>query len=96
MELGSREGVAASVQLGSLDPSDVVVQLLHGPVGANGELQRSVTVDMEVVEGGTGTALRYYGSFECREPGLYGFTVRVMPVHRDLATPREMGVARWA
>lgn len=96
VELGSREGVAASVQLGSLDPSDVVVQLLHGPVGANGELQRSVTVDMEVVEGGTGTALRYYGSFECREPGLYGFTVRVMPVHRDLATPREMGVARWA
>ncbi len=101
VELGSREGVTASVQLGSLEASDVVVQLLHGPVGANDELQPTAAVDMEPVdmepvEGGPGGSHHYYGSFECRDPGLYGFTVRVLPVHRDLASPSEMGVARWA
>ena len=44
VDLGSSKKVEAVVALGLLDQRDVEVQLLHGPVGANEELQPSAAV----------------------------------------------------
>ena len=40
--------------------------------------------------------LRYEGVLSATSAGRYGFTVRVVPHHPDLATPAELGLAAWA
>ena len=39
---------------------------------------------------------KYNGSFACEHAGRYGFSVRVVPAHPDLADPVEMGCIVWA
>jgi starch phosphorylase len=39
---------------------------------------------------------RYRGQVSCDRAGRYGFTVRVVPAHVDLATPVELGLVAWA
>ena len=105
VDLGASKKVEAVVALGQLDQRDVEVQLLHGPVGANEELQPAAVVTMELVgldepgpgEGGEAKNLhRYSGSFGCEQAGRYGFTVRVVPSHPDLRTFAELGCVAWA
>ena len=47
---------------------------------------------MERLDGGS---LRYRGAFTCDAAGRYGFTVRVVPSHPDLAASAEMGRIAW-
>ncbi|MBI2709304.1 MAG: alpha-glucan family phosphorylase [Actinobacteria bacterium] len=89
--LGAARTVSAEVHLGDLAPADVEVQLLHGPVGAEGELDGFTVATMEAGPDG-----RWQGSFRCDRPGRYGFTVRVVPHHPDLVRPLELGLVRTA
>jgi starch phosphorylase len=93
--LGAERAVEAFVALGALTPDDVAVQLVHGPVGQNDEIEPGTVTTMtpSATDGG---GLRYHGSFTCATAGRYGFTVRVVPYHRDLATPLELGRVAWA
>jgi starch phosphorylase len=96
-DLGADRTVRAEVTLGELTDDDVSVQLLHGPVGPNDELTGTQTVAMRL--GGPGSDegdYRYEGAFSCSQAGRYGFTVRVVPSHPDLATPAETGCVTWA
>jgi starch phosphorylase len=97
-DLGSMKKVEAVVALGTLDENDVEVQLLHGPVGANEELQPVHTVTMELIglDESEPSARRYAGSFPCDQAGRYGFAVRVVPSHPDLTTFAELGCVAWA
>jgi starch phosphorylase len=98
-ELGAKRRVDAVVVLGSLDEGDVTVELAHGPVGADGELTAASITPMSTMgpaSSGEGAAVRYTATFACEQPGRYGFTVRVVPSHEDLASASEMGLAAWA
>jgi starch phosphorylase len=95
-ELGEAREVMAQVSLGELDPSEVIVQLLHGPVGQNDELSPAEVVAMSVDGTGSEGHLHYKGSFTCERSGRYGFTVRVVPANDDLVTPVELGRVAWA
>jgi starch phosphorylase len=97
-DLGAGRVVEAVVALGELDPSDVVVQLVHGPVGQNDEIDRTATqiVHMAPVGGEANEHSRYRGEFTCEQAGRYGFTVRVVPSHPDLASSAELGRIAWA
>jgi starch phosphorylase len=106
VDLGASKKVEAVVALGQLGQNDVEVQLLHGPVGANEELQPAAIVTMDLVgldepqpgagSGGEGKNLhRYSGSFACDTAGRYGFSVRVVPSHDDLRTFAELGCVAW-
>jgi starch phosphorylase len=94
--LGTDRSVEVEVELGSIQPSDVAVQLLHGPVGQNDELDHPTiaTMDTTSTDGPSGT--RYRGTFSCERAGRYGFTVRVVPAHGDLVSPVELGRIAWA
>jgi starch phosphorylase len=97
--LGTTRAVEAVVVLGRLEPADVEVQLTHGTVGQNDEIEQAEVVTMHPVadgEVGPGTRVRYRGEFPCDTAGRYGFTVRVVPAHLDLATPLELGRIAWA
>jgi len=94
--LGTERVVEAEVALGELGPDDIAVQLVHGPVGQSDEIDDPALVTMEAI-GRTPTGnLRLRGRFCCDRAGRYGFTVRVVPAHPDLASPVELGRIAWA
>jgi len=98
-DLGGTRSMEAVVDLGTLDPADVAVELVHGPVGNTDEIVEPATAPMTlVVPADTGASFtgvaghhRYEGTFSCERPGRYGFTVRVVPSHPDLLTWAELG-----
>ncbi|HEX2700540.1 MAG TPA: alpha-glucan family phosphorylase [Acidimicrobiales bacterium] len=96
-DLGTEREVRATISLGKLTGENVMAQLVYGPVGPNDELVSPTKVAM-TLEGPDGPPGRhsYVGRFSVEQAGRYGFTVRVVPAHPDLATPVEMGCVAWA
>jgi starch phosphorylase len=91
-DLGTARRVEAVVELGALAPGDVAVELLHGVVGPNDEIDSPQRMTMDPA----GDDGHYVGEFGCETAGRYGFTVRVVPAHTDLTTPLELGQIAWA
>ena len=96
-DLGTEREVGAVVSLGKLTGHDVAVQLLYGPVGTNDEIASPTQVAMVLRGPGDSPGHhRYVGRFSVEQAGRYGYTVRVVPSHPDLASPVEMGCVAWA
>jgi starch phosphorylase len=96
VDLGVEREVTAEVQLGSLTTDDVAVELLHGPVAAGDELTSTERVGLELTGAPEpGGLARYRGSFRCDQAGRHGYTVRIVPAHRDLVDPVETGCVAW-
>jgi glycogen phosphorylase len=93
--VGDRRALQATVRIGELSTHDLSVQLVHGRVGANGELVDPAIEAMHVESCTDGVCI-YQGSFTSGRAGLYGFTVRVVPSHEDLADAMDMGLIAWA
>jgi len=94
--IGDERTVDAIVSLGALSGADVEVQLVHGVVGQADELESPRLTTMTEIEQLDGGLARYRGTFSCDAAGRYGFTVRVVPAHADLAASAEMGRIVWA
>jgi len=94
--IGDERTVDAVVRLGALSGEDVAVQLVHGAVGQGDELESPTVTTMAEVERVDDERVRYRGTFTCDAAGRYGFTVRVLPAHEDLAASAEMGRIAWA
>ena len=94
--IGDVRSVETVVSLGALEADDVEVQLVHGVVGQGDELESPEIVAMVPVERTDDIHARYRGEFACEEAGRYGFTVRVVPSHEDLAASAELGRIAWA
>lgn len=93
--IGDERAVSATVHVGELSTDDILVELAHGPVGANDSLTDPSFVEMKPDRCTDGTCL-YKGSFSVEETGLYGFAVRVLPTHPDLTSRFDLGLAAWA
>ncbi|HJT79285.1 MAG TPA: alpha-glucan family phosphorylase, partial [Gemmataceae bacterium] len=91
MHVGAELQVEARVNLGSLAPDDVEVQLFHGVVDNQGEIPVPRTVVMSHNGAPRDGAWVYHGTIHCRASGHHGFAVRVLPKHPDLANPFEPG-----
>jgi glycogen phosphorylase len=94
-DLGESRDVTATIRLGRLDTKDISVQLAHGRVGANGELVEPDVIEMTADHCADGTC-SYRGTFASRSPGLYGFSVRVVPSHPDQTNQMDLGLVVWA
>jgi starch phosphorylase len=96
VDLGGVRAVAVAVELGSLTPDDVAVELLHGPVVGGEELARTEVVRLSLAPAVTAAPYRYEGSFTCALAGRHGYTVRIVPAHPDLVNSVELGCIAWA
>ncbi|MDP8975011.1 MAG: alpha-glucan family phosphorylase [Actinomycetota bacterium] len=97
-DLGAERNVEVLVNLGSLTPDDVVVELVHGPLGPDGTMASSVVV-MEPKPVSTGDqpgTRRYAGRFVCERAGHYGYAARMVPTHPGLIHRAETGLVAWA
>jgi starch phosphorylase len=95
LRVGGQLEVKARVQLGSLSPQDVEVQLFHGVVDNQGEIPQPGTVTMGTNGSPDGGRWVYSGVVPCRASGQHGFAVRVLPRHKNLGSPFETGLVVW-
>lgn len=90
--VGEQRAVAATIRLGRLAVEDVCVQLLHGLVGASGELLEPDRVQLRSDGSSRDGISTFTGKFVAGSAGLYGFGLRILPTHEDLTTEMEMGL----
>lgn len=94
-QLGGSQNIWATISLGALAPDDVEVQLWHGSVDLDDDLQHAELIVMQPVEQGV-DGWRYEANITCERSGSYGFTARVVPSHPDLSSWQQLHVAEWA
>ena len=93
-QVGTLLAVRATVELGGLTPDDVDVQAVHGRVDDNDEIAELNSSSLVPVEqpGYEGGPLRYEGTVPLDRAGAFGWTVRILPRHRLLASLTELGL----
>jgi glycogen phosphorylase len=93
--VGSRRRLRAGVDLGSLTPEDVRVDVVHGVVDSAGKIIAPRVQPMQRTDTGA-PVTRYETSLVCDTSGEYGFTVRVVPMHESLMSSADTGRAVWS
>ena len=103
-QVGDVLHVRAHIQLGSLEPADVAVEVIYGHAVHGDELSDAAAVALTTSgasadrasgdpEGGSAPAERVYsGTVELSRAGSFGYTVRVVPKHAHLASAAELGL----
>ncbi|MFP5254091.1 MAG: DUF3417 domain-containing protein, partial [Actinomycetes bacterium] len=91
-EVGATLAVRAWVALGSLSPSDVEVQVVHGRIGSDDELTATSVTPMTVGESYDGNRHRFDATVLLDHSGAFGYTVRALPKNDSLASVAELGL----
>jgi starch phosphorylase len=93
---GSDLVVTADVQLDALVPEDVSVEIYYGDVDPSGSISKGNAVTMRCVQSKEGHVYSFEGAIPCEKTGQQGFSVRVVPSHKDLANKHETALIAWA
>jgi glycogen phosphorylase len=94
--LGSRIGVRAVVELGNLEPEEVEVQIAYGRVDDADELREVDVLPLKQDGHRDQGGWVFESEIPLLTPGAFGYTVRVVPRHRSLISPAELGLVAWA
>jgi glycogen phosphorylase len=93
--VGEEREVRVLVDLGTLQPTDVSVELVHGAVRSDGYLDNRSVQPLKHEGSEDGHEL-FSGRFTADESGEYGFAVRVVPANDDLLSWADTGLVSWA
>ena len=91
-QVGEQLQVRAFVQLGTLSPDDVSVELVHGRARDGDQLVDVSTVTLELDSLDAAGIGNYAGTVPLDRSGSFGYTVRVVPRHPLLASEAELGL----
>ncbi|WP_053746694.1 alpha-glucan family phosphorylase [Streptomyces sp. NRRL WC-3618] len=92
-ELGSTLSLRVRVGLGDLSPDDVEVQAVSGRVDSQDSITDATAVPLKAVGGPDPEGhWQFEGPLSLHRTGPYGYTVRILPAHRLLASSAEMGL----
>ncbi|MER6076178.1 glycosyltransferase family 1 protein [Streptomyces sp. NPDC001817] len=92
-ELGTTVGLRVRVALGSLAPDDVEVQAVSGRVDAEDRITDATVVPLKPAGAPDLEGRQLYeGPLALDRTGPYGYTVRILPSHRLLASAAELGL----
>ncbi len=96
LKVGDDLNVRAWVNLGTLTPDEVRVQLYFGRLDTKGLIEDGSAVDM--VPNGTreDNTYEFLGDVVYDASGERGISVRVLPYHEHLDQPSQLGLVRWA
>ncbi len=100
IKVGTEIDVTATVQLGELTPSDVMVQLYYGPLNTRGNISdNGQSTNMESVSAngsGSDGIYTFTAQVKYTTSGDRGISVRVVPNHEFLPTVFQPGLITWA
>ncbi|MFJ5779341.1 glycosyltransferase family 1 protein [Streptomyces sp. NPDC093094] len=92
-ELGTTLTLRVRVRLGDLAPDDVEVQAVSGRVDSEDRITDATAVPLKPVSGpDLDGHWCYEGPLSLDRTGPYGYTVRILPSHRLLASNAELGL----
>ncbi len=94
ISVGEDVEVEASVDLGGLDPEEVVVEAYYSRLRSDGSLSNGHGTELEWT-GREEDGHVYRGTVPSRVSGLHGYAVRVLPCHGDLLVPHELPLITW-
>lgn len=92
--LGREFELEASVSLGGLNASDVIVQAVVGKIGPNRDLTDTEVIELQERGSENGTS-RYSGTIKCTKPGYCGYILRVIPRNRNISVSSELKLVCW-
>jgi len=92
-EVGSTLELRAFVSLGELSPDDVDAQVVYGRVDESDRLRDTSILSLRHEEAFEGGRHRFVGEVKLDRPGAFGYTTRVVPQHRLMTGPAELGLA---
>ncbi len=95
MKVGDVLDVHASINLAGLTPEDVLVQSVHGPLNADGEIENPVLSNLEAAGQADNGDYLFKGAIICASSGRHGHTLRVLPSNPSLQDPFKMGLIIW-
>ena len=95
IKVGARITVRAQVHLGHLAPEDVAVEIYQGIVDAQGNIVNAGAIHMNCSASNGDGNYAFEGAISCRNSGLHGYSIRVLPRHPDLSNPHELGLILW-
>jgi len=94
-EVGEELHVRAFVELGTLGPHDVTVELVHGRANAGDVLTEVARQELDLETHDLGAPAVFLGTVPLDRSGSFGYTVRVVPRHPHLASPAELGLVAY-
>ncbi len=94
--IGERFGVAARINLGTLSPDDVRIQLLEGLVDSAGELRDTTIQPMNQDSNEGPGQFIYRAALHSARSGLRGYAIRILPRHPDEISSYLPGLLTWA
>lgn len=93
-QVGDELHVRATVDLAGLTPDDVLVEIVYGRALESDRIDRVARLELTPVESNGVTV--FAGTVPLARAGAFGYTVRVVPRHRLLASTAELGLAAVA
>jgi starch phosphorylase len=96
VKVGDKVEITTSVQLGTLKPDDVRVQLYFGSLDTRGEIIQGVAIDMAVVEDQGNGVYQFKTTHKYDRAGDQGISVRVLPYHEYMHTTFQPHLIAWA
>ncbi|WP_368496769.1 alpha-glucan family phosphorylase [Herbiconiux sp. A18JL235] len=96
-QVGDVLHVRAHVGLDGLTPHDVAVEVVYGHAVHGDDISDAATVELTTSSTPSSSAEAggeyvYSGTVELSRAGSFGYTVRVVPKHANLASPAELGL----
>jgi starch phosphorylase len=94
-KVGQTLQVKVLVDLPSLNPDDIAVELYTGVLNATGQIEHPQLLRMQYAGPMGPDRYSYIGEIICKVSGRQGYAIRVLPGNPDLATPFEPGLIAW-
>jgi starch phosphorylase len=94
--VGNELPVTANIRLGSIKPDEVSVELYYGPLDARGLITTGNAAPLACAgNNGSPETYRYTGAIPCEYSGQYGYALRIVPNHPEMAAKYHVGLVRW-
>jgi starch phosphorylase len=95
-QVGDSLHVRALVDIGSLKPGDVKVEVVYGRARDGDKLSGIHRQKLTLASHTPGQPATFTGTVTLETPGSFGYNVRVVPSHPLLANPAELGLVAVA
>jgi starch phosphorylase len=95
-QVGQQLPVKAEIKLGSIKPEEVSVELYYGPLDPRGAITTGASVPLHC-DGCNGAPgiYKFTGALPCEYSGQYGYALRIVPYHPEMAARYNVGLVRW-
>ncbi|MDR2490067.1 MAG: alpha-glucan family phosphorylase, partial [Spirochaetaceae bacterium] len=96
MQRGDTVNVGVYIDMGSLSPDELTVQLYHGAISSQTKMIEDARCTEMTAEKQEGSGWKYHVKIQCNDTGLQGHTVRILPKHKALVHSFRPGYVKWA